>query len=53
MKKIDWGTVLLWLFVILMAIIVVALIVAEIKAAIAIITSDSIPFWMKWVLLTR
>lgn len=51
MKKIDWGIVLFWLFVILMAIIVVALIIAEIKADIAIITSDSIPFWVKWRLI--
>lgn len=42
MKKIDWGIVLFWLFVVLMAVIVVALIVGEIKADIAIITSDSI-----------
>ena len=53
MKKIDLGMVLFWLFVILMAIIVVALIVVEIKADIAIITSDNIPFWMKWALLTH
>lgn len=51
MKKIDWGSILVNLVVILMFIIFFVIIICQIKADIAIITSEDIPFWLKWKLL--
>lgn len=51
MKKIDWGTILVYLFVVLMFLILLAVIFFQIKADINIIMSKDIPFWLKWKLL--
>lgn len=40
-------------FVALMCILAVAAIVGDICCMFKIITSDNIPFWMKWALLTH
>ena len=51
MKKIDWGTILVYFFVVLMFLILLAVIFFQIKADINIIMSKDIPFWLKWKLL--
>jgi len=51
MRKIDWVTVLIWLFVVLMAVLLIVVIIAQIRADIAILMSDKIPFWLKWKLI--
>ena len=53
MKKIDWGTILVYSFVVLMFLILLAITFFQIKADIDIITSKDIPFWLKWKLLQR
>lgn len=56
MKKLDWNTVVEWGYVIvclLVCIAVVAFFVGEIVFTFKTLTSSEIPFWLKWVLITR
>jgi len=48
MKKIDWGMIF---GLLLIALLLVAMFVIEIRTDIDIITSDSIPFLVKWRLI--
>lgn len=56
MKKLDWNTIVFWGYVIvclLVFIVVVVYIVGEIVFTFKTLTSSEIPFWLKWVLITR
>lgn len=56
MKKPDWNTIVAWghvIVVLLVCIAVVAYFVGEIVFTFKTLTSSEIPFWLKWVLITR
>lgn len=56
MKKLDWNTIVFWGYVIvclLVFVVVVAYIVGEIVFTFKTLTSSEIPFWLKWVLITK
>ena len=56
MKKLDWNTIVFWGYVIvclLVFIVVVVYIVGEIVFTFKTLASSEIPFWLKWVLITR
>lgn len=56
MKKPDWNTVVEWGYVIvilLVCLLGIVFVVGEIVFTIKTLTSSEIPFWLKWVLITR
>lgn len=56
MKRINRNDLIAYIyiaFVALMCILAVAAIVGEIYLIFKVVTSDNMPFWMKWFLLTR
>ncbi len=56
MKKPDWNTIVAYgyiLFLLLMAIVGISFFIGEIVFTFKTLTSDEIPFWLKWVLITR
>lgn len=56
MKKPDWTTVVAWGYVIvilLTCLLGIVFVVGEIVFAFKTLTSNEIPFWLKWVLITR
>lgn len=56
MKKLDWNTVVAWGYVIvilLVCLLGIVFVVGEIVFTIKTLTSSEIPFWLKWVLITR
>lgn len=56
MKKPDWNTVVAWGYVIvilLVCLLGIVFVVGEIVFTFKTLTSSEIPFWLKWVLITR
>lgn len=56
MKKFDWNTIISWGYVIvilLVCLLGIVFVVGEIVFTIKTLTSSEIPFWLKWVLITR
>ncbi len=56
MKKLDWNTVVEYgyiIFLLLMVIVCISFFIGEIVFTFKTLTSDEIPFWLKWVLITR
>ncbi len=56
MKKFDWNTFLAYMyivFILLLGVIVIAFIIGEIIFTFKTLTSSEIPFWLKWIMITR
>lgn len=56
MKKFDWNTIISWgyfIVVLLVCFLGIAFVVGEIVFTFKTLTSSEIPFWLKWVLITR
>jgi len=56
MKKLDWNTIVAWghvIVVLLVCLLGIVFVVGEIVFTIKTLTSSEIPFWLKWVLITR
>lgn len=56
MKRFDWNTVVAWghiIVVLLVCLLGIVFVVGEIVFTIKTLTSSEIPFWLKWVLITR
>ena len=56
MKRFDWNTIILWgyfIVVLLVCLLGIVFIVGEIVFTFKTLTSSEIPFWLKWVLITR
>lgn len=56
MKKLDWNTVVAWgsvIVILLVCLLGIVFVVGEIVFTIKTLTSSEIPFWLKWVLITR
>lgn len=56
MKKPDWNTIVAWghvIIVLLVCLLGIVFVVGEIVFTIKTLTSSEIPFWLKWVLITR
>lgn len=56
MKKLDWNTVVEWgyvIFILLVCLLGIVFVVGEIVFTFKTLTSSEIPFWLKWVLITR
>ena len=56
MKKFDWNTFLAYMyivFIVLLGVIGIVFMIGEIVFTFKTLTSSEIPFWLKWVLITR
>ena len=56
MKRFDWNTIISWGYVIvvlLVCLLGIVFVVGEIVFTFKTLTSSEIPFWLKWVLITR
>ena len=56
MKKFDWNTIISWGYVIVVLFVCllgIVFVVGEIVFTFKTLTSSEIPFWLKWVLITR
>lgn len=56
MKKFDWNTFVIYMyfaFVIFVVVIGIAFMIGEIVFTFKTLTSSEIPFWLKWVMITR
>ena len=56
MKKFDWSTFAIYMyfaFVILVVVIGIAFMIGEIVFTFKTLTSSEIPFWLKWIMITR
>ena len=56
MKRFDWNTVAEWgyvIFILLVCLLGIVFVVGEIVFTFKTLTSSEIPFWLKWVLITR
>ncbi len=56
MKKPDWNTIISYgylIFILLLGLIGIVFVVGEIVFTFKTLTSSEIPFWLKWVLITR
>lgn len=56
MKRFDWNTVVEWgyvIFILLVCLLGIVFVVGEIVFTFKTLTSSEIPFWLKWVLITR
>ena len=56
MKKFDWNTFLAYMYIVfmlLLGVIGIAFIIGEIVFTFKTLTSSEIPFWLKWVIITR
>lgn len=56
MKKLDWNTIIAWgyaIVILLVCLLGIVFVVGEIVFTIKTLTSSEIPFWLKWVLITR
>lgn len=56
MKKFDWSTFVIYMyfaFVIFVVVIGIAFMIGEIVFIFKTLTSSEIPFWLKWVMITR
>lgn len=56
MKKFDWNTFVICMYlalVIFVVVIGIAFIIGEIVFTFKTLTSSEIPFWLKWIMITR
>ena len=56
MKRFDWNTVVEWgyvIFILLVCLLGIVFVVGEIVFTFKTLTPSEIPFWLKWVLITR
>lgn len=56
MKRFDWNTIISWgyfIVVLLVCLLGIVFVVGEIVFTFKTLTSSEIPFWLKWVLITR
>ena len=56
MKRFDWNTIISWgyfIVVLLVCLLGIVFVVGETVFTFKTLTSSEIPFWLKWVLITR